>query len=483
MFNYRWLFITALYSFSAFSAVNLEEKKERIEYLEELSKTATSMNIEAFRRELKYEVEGLTLEKRAENEALLLAEKVKAQVFATYEEALKNSGDAQTALDEVREAIEKDLMLVDESLQEEMRELAMTALDNAQRGEISGTSHLQKIQESMLKGVKDRSEYLNQEFVPGPLRLSSHKNVSYNQKSKILASLVSDDENMGRPVTSNTNLKSTNLMRTDSRINLQVKVDFLGISVEAGPVISFKRQYVTNFDVLASGLHPALDSSGSFDFMKRNKFGNIVVKNGKKQKREISFACEAAMTFSTEYSGSGGFSVMGMGSSVMAAKDYANSVNLISRRIEVPESLDGKIMDYKSLAALCHNDFLNARITSNLTVANSLNIMMKNIISGLSFSHPKTKCAVNSQCNYWYNNEIISFVKRNNVPRCVEHGREKYFTCELRGMAGQKCPVYNNKGRRISDGRFEFTCDAGLRCATVREASFFSPAFGKCVRR
>lgn len=490
MFNYRWLLISSLCSFSVFANVDFEEKKNRVEYLENLSKTATSMNIEAFRRELKYEESGLSLEQRAENETRLLAEKIKLQVIKAFEEAVQEHGNAQQAADEVREAIERDLALMAGDLQEELRALAFSALDNAQKGEILVSEDLPQVQQSMLKGVQERAEYLNkeEEFVPEPLMITNVTNGSkgakyHKDKEKLLASLVSEEENDRRIFKASSNIKSTNLTRFDRKISLQVKVNFLGIAVEAGPTINFTRQYITNFDVTAEGMQPPLNSQGQFDFNKRDSLGRIVVKKGKSEKRKMSFVCEGTLKFATEYSGAGSFSAMGIGGSAVLAKDYSNTAEIVSRRVNVPETIGDKMITHKMLAELCHNDFLKAKVTNTMTVANSLNIMMKNIIAGLSFSHPKTKCATDSQCQNWYKNEIITLFKRNNVARCVENSKEKYFSCELRGREGQSCTVYNNKGRRVSGTGLEFTCDEGLYCKTVRPAGFFLTAVGKCSKR
>lgn len=487
MFNYRWMFLLALCSVSSFAEVDFEEKKNRVEYLETLSKTATSMNIEAFHRELKYEAEGLSLSKRAENESLLLAEKIQIQVLKAYEEALKKNG-TQEAAAEVLSAIDKDLALINEELREEIRELAVNALENAQRGQTGISHNLEKIQESLLKGVKERSEYLNQEeeFIPEPLMLTNSGKVDsshYNNKQALIDALVSDDVNNTRVFTSNVNFKSSEMFKFDSKISLQLKVNFLGVALDAGPTFSFNRQYITHYEAIAEGLHPALTPTGHFDFTKRDTLGRVVSKNGKPQKRTINFACSAVLNFSTEYSGAGGFSVMGLGGNVQSAKNYANSVEMNSRRVVIPETINGKVVNVQMLSNICHNDFLKAKITKTMTVANSLNIMMKNVVAGLSFTHPKTSCAVDSQCRNWYNNEIISLVKRNNVARCVENKKEKYMACELRGRENQACPVYNEKGRRVSGGAMEFTCDQGLYCKTIRPAGMFFTAVGRCTKR
>src|SRR5690606_31115706 len=192
MFKNYWTAVALCFSFQALAEVDFEEKKGRVEYLENLSKTATSMNIEAFRRELKYEELGLPLDKRAENEARLLAEKIKLQVLNSYEEALKEHGNEDEAAAEVRAAIEKDLVLVDGELQDELRELSFSALEYAQRNEISLNDDLEGIQTKMLKGVKERVEYLNHVPTPEPLAAQSEfksqvTSAAHTDKSKLLA--------------------------------------------------------------------------------------------------------------------------------------------------------------------------------------------------------------------------------------------------------------------------------------------------------
>jgi len=487
MFKNYWTAVALCFSFQALAEVDFEEKKSRVEYLENLSKTATSMNIEAFRRELKYEELGLSLEKRAENEAKLLAEKIKLQVLNSYQEALKEHGNEDEAVEEVRSAIEKDLALIDGELQDELRELSFSALEHAQRNEVLVTDDLEGIQSKMLKGVKDRVEYLNHVPAPEPLAAQTEfksqvTSAAHTDKNKLLAELVADKDNSGRVWTATSNLKSTQLVMAASKISLQVKVSFLGVAVEAGPSITFNRKFATNFEAVSEGMHSPINANGEFDFTKYDSLGRPVVKNGKAQKRKMNFLCESSISFSTEYSGAGGFSVMGVGGSVTAAKDYSNGAEIFSRRIDVPETIGGKKTTYKMLAELCHRDFLNTKITKSLTVSGSLNLMMKNIVSGLSFTHPKTKCATDSQCRLWFNDQA-PLRKKKNVARCAENAKEKYLSCELRGVEGQACPVYDNRGRRVSGGAFEYQCDKGYVCKTIRPASFFFVAFAQCTKR
>lgn len=498
MFKSGWILMSALVSFSAFGGVSFEEKKNRVEYLEQLSDKAVSMNIEAYRRELNYEKEGLSLEKRAENEASLLAEKLKIQIQRAYEAALENKS-SEEAVAEIRSAIEKDLELVAPELREEIKELSLTTLENVQRGEMSTTANLENIEKVLFKGVKDRSDFLNEEAEDMPMvdmimqespSSNRHKDAErkeYATKAEILESLVSERDNVRWVSTSNVTMKSVELKKVESKISMQVKVSFLGVALEAGPSITFKREYQTNVNVMAEGLNPALLPDGNFDFYKRNRAGQIIMKGGKPEKRFVNFSCDSDLEFETDYSGSGGFSVAGVGGSTSVSRSFKNVVSLSSRRILVPEYIAGKTVTYKYLTQLCHVDFLSARITNNMNVAGSLNMMMKNVVSSLRFSHPKTKCVLDTHCYNWYNKEVIALVKIGNFPRCVEERREKFRACELRGLKGQNCAIYDAKGKRVSDGMFEFTCDKGLKCVKTQTEGWFQGfdlykyAKGKCM--
>ena len=162
MFKPSLLLISTLITGSVFSAVSFEEKKNRIEYLEELSSSAVSMNIDAYRRELQYEKKNLPVEKRAKMEANLLAEKIKVQIQKAYEAALA-SGNHEEAAQEVRTAIEKDLALVSPELREEIREISLETLGNIQQGEISQHLDLENVEKIMLKNVLERADFFNKE--------------------------------------------------------------------------------------------------------------------------------------------------------------------------------------------------------------------------------------------------------------------------------------------------------------------------------
>jgi hypothetical protein len=493
MFSSRWVLLAALVSSSSFARVSLEQKQMRVASLMKLQAHAPALAFEAYQRELQYEEQNLTIDARAKNETNILADKIRQQIHSAYKAALNEHKSLEIAREEIKANIEKDLSLAGPELKEELQVLALQTLDSIDAGGTSEEVDLSNVELVMKKQVMSRKDFLNNDeanlgadpISPSANSSKDSERKEYSTKAELMESLVSDRESSRWVSTSNQTMKTAQITRTDSSISLQVKFEFLGVAVDAGPTIKFKREYTTNAVVMTEGFAPVLMNDGNFDYWKRDKSGKVLVKNGKEVKRYISFTCESQLEFETEYAGAGGFKFMGLGGSASISQRFVNSVSLASRRLALPEYVAQKSMTIKYISELCHRDFLNARFNNSLTVMASLNILMKNIVSGLSFSHPKTKCAVDEQCYNWFNNEIISLVKIQNFPRCgEENGREKFRSCQLRGIQGQNCPVYEG-GKRTSDGQFEFACDTGLKCVKYESQTFFlgavwSSAKGKC---
>jgi 5-methylcytosine-specific restriction endonuclease McrBC GTP-binding regulatory subunit McrB len=89
MLNYRWLFLSLLVSTSGFARVDFKTKQARVDSLMKLQKQAPAFAFDSFQRELEYEKQGLSLDKRAKKEANLLADQIRARVIDAYEAALK----------------------------------------------------------------------------------------------------------------------------------------------------------------------------------------------------------------------------------------------------------------------------------------------------------------------------------------------------------------------------------------------------------
>ncbi len=425
MINSRWLFCAALFSLSGFAGVSMEEKQERVQELMELTRNLPVASFDGYRRELDYERRGLSLENRAKAETNLLAQQVRQRVLEAYEAALKNHDNTSAAKQEVRDAIEADLELAAPELREEIRQLALDALDKIEQGAFySSEVELDEVQVVMMKKVAVRSDYLNHEnlsdqTLPIANKAKDSEKKEFRNKEELTESLISDRESSRFVSTASQTVKTAEIVTAQGDLSLQVKMEFLGAEIEAGPSITFKRSLATDAIIMAEDLNPVILRDGNFDYVKRDSMNRIIKKNGKPVKRYISFTCDVDLNFETDYAGSGGFKYMGVGAGVSASKSFSNTVTITSRRIALPEIVSGKSVTVKFISELCQHDFVRAKVTSQLTVLQSLNVMMRNVVSGLRFSHARTKCAEDSHCANWYNNEVISLQKKKKCcPLC-----------------------------------------------------------------
>jgi hypothetical protein len=480
----KFLFLAILVTSNSYARTSFKIKEMRVASLMELQKEIPSIAFEAYARELKYESQNLSIESRVKNETNLLTNKIKNQVSAAYTAALSVHGDSRTAREEVKNKIEADLELANPELKEELLNLANSALNSIESGEKETTVNLEKTESVLKTEVELRLNYLNESEADASLHENSDDKLKteYKTTAELMESLTSDRANAPWISTSNQSLQTTAVTSKEILVSLQVKFEFLGADIEAGPSISFRKEFTTRATISAEGLEPILNNLGNFDYWKRDRNGSIKNLNGKNQKRYINFSCDANLSFSTLYNGAGGFKYMGMGANANISKNIKNEVTLESRTIKLPEFVEGKSMTVQYLSQICNTKYLNAKYNSTTTVSQTLNSMMKNIVASLTFTHPKNKCAQDFQCNDWYDNKIISLVKINNVPRCAEDkSLEKFRTCQLRGLEGQNCPVIE-KGKRLSDGQFEYSCDQGLQCVKSQDQSTFLGAIVKYAK-
>ena len=478
MTNSKYLILATLVSFSSFGAVSFEEKKNRVEEMMKLQSTVPAIAFDGYRRELNYEQKGLSVEARAKNETNLLAEKVRTQVISAYEAALAEHQSPELARQEVREAITRDLEHASPELKEEIKNLALQTLEDAEHGEINQPVNMSSVEEAMAKQVVSRKDFLNAEgafFSPNlepvanPGKDAEKKD--YATKAELIESLVSErDSSRGVP-SSSQKVDIIKIKKFDGRVSFQVKMEFLGATLDAGPTIAFRRETVSTGGVIAEGNHPILISGKLFDRYKRDREGKILMKNGKPQMRYSAFWCDLNLRFESEYTGGGGFHYMGLGGGASVTNIFAHALNSNSRRVAVPESVEGKHIDLEYITKICHESYPKGKISNTMTIRQSLDVSMKHILSGLVFTNPKTKCATDTHCRDWWEKEIPALQKKNNTYRCVEHSADKYRFCQVRGLAKQACPVIEG-GRRVSHGLQEYPCDWKFKCVKKSNASF-----------
>ncbi len=489
MFNTRWLLLSALCSLSTFASSSLEQKTLRVESLMRLQPELSAVSFDGYQRELGYERLGLAVEARAQIETNLLAEKIKAQIHLAYEAALKENKSPEDARLEIRDAIESDLELAAPSMKDELLEYALIVLDSVDDPAVNEEVKLPSIFKTMESVVLSRKSFLDPRdaFVFSPTANSSKDSEKkiYSSREQLLSSLVSERESSRWVSSTNLTTRTAEIVKTESSLSMQVKMEFLGAEIEAGPRITFSRQIATEAIVTSEGLNPVITSSGEFDRYKKGTNNQYITKNGKKVPRYISFYCDAELKFETDTVGSGGFKYFGMGADLKVSKSFQNSVTIQSRRIALPEVVGNKTVTVNMIAQVC-NSFINQKYSNSMTVRKSLDAMMKGVVSGLVYSNPRTTCATDSACTNWFNKENIAFKRRGNRARCVENSKEKFKSCQLRGLAGQNCAVIENR-KKTSSGENEYICDTGLRCVKYIDATYvlgynWSYSVGRCQK-
>jgi hypothetical protein len=442
----------------------------------------TSLDLDALEREAYYEQAMLSVEQRAWLEGQRLHRQVKEAVLRGYELALASTGSASEAREQVLKDMESEIYLIDEALQDDIRKMVVDVLDApqfvSQEAELTGR---------LLESLRERS-FQKVELLGQPLQnaieqegeslhdVKDNKNVNVNnQTSAALAKALVDDQIESERWMSTSNMTAASGVTTgrESEFSAQVSAEFLGVKLSAGPVFKFKNTVSTYVDLKGEGLYPLFDAQGRFDLIAKDRNGRARMLNGRATRRFMSFTCEASSSIESEAVLKGGFKVAGVGGEGGVTKKFTTSVTLSSRRVLVPDSIDGREALLSSLARICHGQYMITKTSNGKTVRQNLDTMSRNIVSGLSFVNPGMQCVTSNHCANWYNREVIWMHKQNTVPRCIQtRGSDSLMTCQLRGVDRAACAVVK-EGKRVSSGMFEYTCAENYRCSITHEGGWF----------
>lgn len=406
-------------------------------------------------------------------------EKIRLQVILSYEASLKKRGDHVLAYEEISNAINKDILLLDPKLREKIRTISFDALNSARGGLVNSKQDLKELKTQMKNEELEKENFIleNEEVIDEEVNDSEKRD--FVSRKEFISFLASPRPSVRWLSRGGQDVSSTRLTKSEAKIVLSPRAEFLGIALDIGPSIKWTRNFSTVAIIMAEGQSPVLKADGNFDFYKYDLDGSIIKKNGIPIKRFMSVTCKEELSFENEIGGSVGVRFMGMGGDAAAYSIINQTVAITSRRVFVPELIDGKTVTIKYLTELCHNDFMKARVGGNLTVQEALEKLMENYVSNLRVSHEKTNCANDSHCKKWFRKELMGIHQAGNFPRCIADDSEGFMACRVRGLEGQNCAVIEN-GKTVSSGMFEYTCDKGLTCVKVKDAGWFNVAEGKC---
>lgn len=470
-------------SLTAFAGMSPEHLESRLNELTVYR--SHGLDLDVLQREAAYESLDLTLDQRANSEAQILVQSVRSAVLRGYQAALEETGSVEEASQQVRINVERDMHLVAPELQADMKMIVEDVLRNPVE-----VSQALPVSDTLLSSMKERSKLRQQVLEQAPLSNKAITTKAVNSKNGLVLDLkgikqhetktnfvnaLADDQSESERWVATSNVQATSGISRghEEEISMQVSAEFLGVKVAAGPVFTFKKYITSAADFKGEGLYPIFDSRGSFDFILRDKFGNPKKEKGKIGRRYVMMSCNVTSSVESEAALKGGFKVAGVGAEGKVVEKYTNSVLFESRRVLVPDTIDGRAVTVGTLAQICHRDFPRAVTSNGRTVKQNLDTMIRNLISGLTYVNPSLKCVTDAHCVNWYNKEVIWMHKYNTTPKCVqERNNPSLMTCQLRGVQGAACAVYDG-GKRVSSGMFEYTCNTGYKCVITHKGGWF----------
>lgn len=426
---------------------------------------AKGLDLDALKREVGYENQQLSTKQRARLEADLLLKQIRFGVQAAYQAALKATGNAEAARAKVRENALQDLEHIDPALADDVRLVVDDALSGGfQQAPPSVTLTKQLADASLLRQEVLQGSALTpvvlKEKVPNPsaiedihlgpkttqlprdtggaLATDNLGVLRYNSRQEMAQAMVSATDSSERWVaTANVNFRSNRMTGYEENISLQMKAEFLGFEVSAGPVFKFRRTLTSTANFSGEGMNPLVDGRGFFDFVVRDSLNNV-----RPNRRFIFFTCELESDIEFEERVGGGFKVGGPGADIQQINGFRQSVNMSSRRILVPDAIGGYQTNLAMLEQTCHNEFVMARLSNGRTVKQNMDASIANVIAGTIYVNNAMECVKDSHCDGWYKKHL-SFLsdESTTTAECVQTTNKAVMVCAKRGIQGASCPV------------------------------------------
>lgn len=485
-----------------------EALQRRLTELETLN-VEGGYDIEGLRREAGYELQSLTLDQRARLEAENLYTKIQFAVIQTYEDSIKSGVSSDEAYSIVAEQVDADIANFEsEALRNHIKDFSEQVLQSQTGLDVSKLNFPDELLQEFAQSSQIRLETLT---VETPVTASSTKTNkssraeklnpaagsglstasrgvrSYRSMQQLLSAMVSGDESERWVATTNNSETAESGWEAEATVRIQPKFKFMGIvEVSGGPFVTATLTRFVTLDIKAEGPYPLTNSSGYFDLDWRDGQGRIVIKDGAPQRRFVFFTCSATMAIQVDAGAEASFSVLGAGASASGKRYKRFESNYSSRRVLVPDTINGLKVGLAQLTDICHNRFLNVRVPNGRTIRTNMRTSLQNMTKSLVLESSLIQCSKSNHCVNWFNRQPRGR-KLMTVPRCAPGGGGA-MSCQVRGKAGARCAVIKN-GKNLSVPG-SLTCDSGLRCVQTREyvGSYFDwlpPLFyavGECRR-
>lgn len=497
MFMALRLFIVAtlvvLSTGSALAELSGEAMQARLAQLEPL--TEQGYDIDGLRREAGYELQSLPVSERARLEAEQLYSRVQAAIVETYSAALQDGNSDEEALSIVREQVDADIEKFGSAdLQQHIKAFSEDVLNSASSIDLQRVEFPESLLAEFAEASRARLETLSaamdqvmsstrkinkaasgERVNPSSgsgLSTASRGVRSYKTTAQMLKAMVSGDESERWVATANNSERIESGWAAEANIKVQPQFKFMGIvEVSAGPFVNASLTRFVQLDIKVEGLYPLTNAQGFFDLDWRGADGRPHMTNGAPQRRFVFFTCDASMKIAVDAGAGATLDVVGMGASASAKRIKTFETSYSSRRVLVPDMINGKRVGLAQLTDICHNKFIDARTPNGKTIRQNMRTSLVNMTRTLVLKGTASQCVRDNHCTKWFNERPRGY-RLNLVPRCAQGG-PGVMTCQTRGKVGASCGIVKN-GKKLTVGNHPL-CDAGLRCVQTREyvANYF----------
>ncbi len=471
---------------AAFAALSVNGLQNRLQSLEPLRRQG--LDVDALVREIGYEAQNLDSGGRARLEAQRMLEQVRLSVVAFYDAKIAEGLNTEAARAEVRAHANRDLERFTPAVADGLREVMEATLANPRSSRLPAPSPALLAQ--LEEASRARQATLHPSLTPVSLpRQRSDEGMlipasaggggisglsinalgvrAYDNRQEMAQALANSDESSERWVaTASLTMESIRTTGYEEQISLQVRAEFLGIEISAGPILKFRRLISSMAIIMGEGMSAMVDSQGHFDFTTRDASGRVVT--NRRGRRFISFSCRLEARLENEAGMAGGFKLAGVGGTVREINAFNQNIRMDSRWILVPDTIGGRRTHMVMLDQTCHNEFVNARLENGRTVKQNLDASISAFVGSLIYVNDGLDCVQPHHCREWFRGQH-PFLRNSSVPACIpSDDPREVTTCAMRGVDGAKCPVMY-QGRRVSSGFMELECSEGFTCVPNRD--------------
>ncbi len=261
-------------------------------------------------------------------------------------------------------------------------------------------------------------------------------------------------------------LTYSHVIANDEKFSAKVKVSFLGANIDAGPSVDFKRRYIISTKLTASGDEPIIIN----DEVLNKRILNHSLE------RRIVVSCTVRAEAMHELNGSVSLSLFGSGATISKGEWSKLAVSIDQARYHAPlENDGGERTSFADLALKCKNDLIKY---DKKTLDLELMLTAKELV----YHNRLNQCVLDEHCLSWEKQFSLA-IRRVTETKCELSNTSgaPFNYCRFRSIKNGSCSYYNENGKRITPGYFEYPCLEGLHCRITNWGGWISHTQAQCL--